>query len=130
MQEVDEIFLQRSCTEATALWNSKCSLCGKTINRANNLEKHLRSCEKAPTYLAKQQLRQTTLDGPTSSEKGPSEIDGGEGVSGWCTCWTCWILEGTRNSIVHLKVHDSHLPEGIQHQQQKRRPVTIERGYP
>ena len=23
--------------------------CSKTINRANNLEKHLRSCEKAPT---------------------------------------------------------------------------------
>ena len=38
---------------------------GKTINCANNLEKHLRSCEKSPTHPVKQQLR---LDGPTSSE--------------------------------------------------------------
>ena len=42
------------------------------MNRANNLEKHLRSCEKAPTHPSKQQLRQTTLDGPTALENGPS----------------------------------------------------------
>ena len=46
--------------------------CGKTINYANNLEKHLRNCEKAPTHPAKQQLHQTALNGPTSSENGPS----------------------------------------------------------
>ena len=50
----------------------KCIHCGETINRANNLEKHLRSYEKTPTHPAKQQLRQTTLDGLTSSEIGPS----------------------------------------------------------
>ena len=46
--------------------------CRKTINHANNLEKHLRSCEKAPTHPAKQQLHQITLDEPTSSKNGPS----------------------------------------------------------
>ena len=51
----------------------KCSICGKTINRTNNLEKHL-SCEKAPpTNPAKRQLHQTTLDGPASSENGLSK---------------------------------------------------------
>ena len=50
----------------------KCPHCNKTINRANNLEKHLRSCEKAPTHPSKRQLRQTTLDGPTSLANGPS----------------------------------------------------------
>ena len=40
----------------------------KTINRANNLEKHLRSYEKAATHPSKRQLHQTTLDGPTSLE--------------------------------------------------------------
>ena len=51
----------------------KCPHCSKTINCTNNLEKHLRSCEKAPTYPSKQQLRQTTLDGPIALEKGPSK---------------------------------------------------------
>ena len=37
------------------------------------MEKHLRSCEKAPTYPSKQQLRETTLDGPIALEKGPSK---------------------------------------------------------
>ena len=46
--------------------------CSKTINRANNLEKHLRSCEKAPTHPNKRQLRQTTLDRPIALESGPS----------------------------------------------------------
>ena len=46
--------------------------CAKVINCANNLEKHLRSCEKAPTHPPKQQLRQATLDGPTSSKNGLS----------------------------------------------------------
>ena len=41
--------------------------CGKVINRANNL----RICEKGPTDPIKQQLRQMTLHGPTSSENGP-----------------------------------------------------------
>ena len=44
----------------------------KTINHANNLEKPLRSCEKAPTHPSKQQIRQTTLDGPISLWNGPS----------------------------------------------------------
>ena len=42
--------------------------CRKTISHANNLEKHLRSCEKATTHSAKQQLHQITLDEPTSSK--------------------------------------------------------------
>ena len=46
--------------------------CSKTISRANNLEKHLRSCEKATIHPSKQQLRQTTLKGPTALENGPS----------------------------------------------------------
>ena len=50
----------------------KCPHSSKTINCANNLEKHLRSCEKAPTNPSKLQLRQTILDGPTSLENGPS----------------------------------------------------------
>ena len=50
----------------------KCPHCSKTINRANNMEKHLRSYEKAPTHPSKQQLRQKTLDGPTLLENGPS----------------------------------------------------------
>ena len=45
--------------------------CSKTISRTNNLEKHLRSCEKTPTHPSKKQLRQTTLNGPTSLEIGP-----------------------------------------------------------
>ena len=32
----------------------------------------MRSCEKAPTHPSKWQLRQTTLDGPTALENGPS----------------------------------------------------------
>ena len=32
----------------------KCSHCGKAINCANNLEKHLKSCGKTPTHPAKQ----------------------------------------------------------------------------
>ena len=32
--------------------------------------------------------------------------------------------------IVRLKVHGSHLQEGIPHKQQKRHPAAIERGYP
>ena len=36
------------------------------------MEKHLRSCQKAPTHPPKQQLRQTMLDGPTSFKNGPS----------------------------------------------------------
>ena len=42
----------------------KCPHCSKTINRANNLEKHLRSSEKVPTRPSKRPLRQTTLDDP------------------------------------------------------------------
>ena len=74
MQEVCKIFLQRSCAEATHHCEPhiKKEKCSKTIIRANNLEKHLKSCEKAPTHPAKRQLRQTTLDEPTSSKNGPS----------------------------------------------------------
>ena len=50
----------------------KCPCCSKIINRANILEKHLRSFEKAPTHPSKQQIRQTTLDGPISLWNGPS----------------------------------------------------------
>ena len=46
----------------------KCPHCGKAINCVNNLEKHLRSYEKAPTHPTKQQLCQTNLDGPASYE--------------------------------------------------------------
>ena len=46
--------------------------CSKTINHANNLEKHFGNCEKAPTHPVKLQLCQTILDGPTSSKNGPS----------------------------------------------------------
>ena len=45
--------------------------CSKTINRANILEKHLRSCENAPTHPSKRQLHEATLDGPTVLENGP-----------------------------------------------------------
>ena len=50
----------------------KCFHFSKTISRANNFEKHLRSCEKVPTHPSKQQLPHTTLDGPISLENGPS----------------------------------------------------------
>ena len=50
----------------------KCLHRSKTINRVNNLGKHLRSCEKALTHPSKQPLRQTTLDGRTSLENVPS----------------------------------------------------------
>ena len=46
--------------------------CGKAINCTNNLQKHLRSCEKVLTHPAKQQLHQTMLHGPTSSKNEPS----------------------------------------------------------
>ena len=48
------------------------SHCGKAINRANNLEKNLKSCKKAPTHPTKQQLRQSNLNRPISSQNGPS----------------------------------------------------------
>ena len=50
----------------------KCPHCGKAINHAKYLERQLRSCEKASTNPAKQQLHQMTLDGSTSSQNGPS----------------------------------------------------------
>ena len=37
----------------TQIKNEKRPHCSKTINRANNLEKHLRSCEKAPSHSTK-----------------------------------------------------------------------------
>ena len=82
----------------------KCPYCSKAINRSNNLGKHLKCFEKAPTHPAKRQFRQTTLDGPASSENVPStpkeliveemQVWGGGGGGG-CTCWTRWALEGT-----------------------------------
>ena len=107
----------------------KCSHCTKTINPANNLDKHLRSCEKAFTHPAKRQLHQTTQDKSTSSENRPStpkklmvekvQVGGApaEYVEHWKAPW---------NSRVSLKLHSSH----IEYQQQQRRPATIERGYP
>ena len=56
----------------TSNQKEKCPHCSKTINRANNLERHLRSSEEAPTHPSKWQLCQTTLDGPSSLENGPS----------------------------------------------------------
>ena len=50
----------------------KCLHCSKTINRVNDFEKHLKSCQKAPTHPSKQLLRQKTLDGPTSLDNVPS----------------------------------------------------------
>ena len=50
----------------------KCSCCSKTIICANNLLKLLRSCEKATAHPSKRQLRQMTLDWPTSLENGAS----------------------------------------------------------
>ena len=98
------------------------------------MEKHLRSCEKAPTHPVKQQLHQTTLDGPTSSKNGPStlnklmeeEVQVGGASAEYVEHWKApEIVEPNL-----LKVPGSHLQEGIQHQQQKRHPATIERGYP
>ena len=48
----------------------KCPCCSKTISCANNLLKLLRSCEKATAHPSKRQLRQMTLDWPTSLENG------------------------------------------------------------
>ena len=59
-------FKQHQCEPQ--IKKEKCPHCSKTINRANNLEKYLRSCKKAPTYPSKRQLHRTTLDGPTSLE--------------------------------------------------------------
>ena len=52
----------------------KCPHCSKTINRASNLEKHFRSCEKAPKHPSKRQFRQTTLDRSISLENVPSTL--------------------------------------------------------
>ena len=48
--------------------------CSKAINHANNLDMDLRSCIEAPADPTKQQLRKMMLDGPTSSENGPSTL--------------------------------------------------------
>ena len=50
----------------------KCPQCGKAINHTNNLEKHLRSCEEAPTHHVT--LLHTVLLPCTSTlyENGPS----------------------------------------------------------
>ena len=72
MQEVYQIFPKRSQHRCEPqIKNDKCHYCSKTINRANNLEKHLRSCEKAPTHSSKRLLPPTILDGPTALENGP-----------------------------------------------------------
>ena len=64
-QELYQILLQRSCTQATPLrtfhQEEKCLYCGKTIYRASNLEKYLRSCETALTHPVKHQLHQAAL---------------------------------------------------------------------
>ena len=48
--------------------------CSKTINRANNLVKHLRSLGRLLHTLANDWMVNT------------SEIDGGGRARGWCTC--------------------------------------------
>ena len=63
-------FKQHHCEPS--IKKEECPHCGKTITGTDILEKHLRSCEKAPTHPAKQQLCQTAMDGLTSSENGPS----------------------------------------------------------
>ena len=64
-QELYQILLQRSCTQAAPLrtfhQEEKCLYCGKTIYRASNLEKYLRSCETALTHPVKHQLHQAAL---------------------------------------------------------------------
>ena len=55
-----------------SIYDRKCLHCNKTMNHANNLEKHLRRCEKASTHPAKPELCQTTLDGSTLFENGTS----------------------------------------------------------
>ena len=69
MQEVYQTFIQRSYAPETPLrtshQNRELPHCGKAINSTYYLEKHLRSCEKAPTYTVKQQLRQMALHEPT-----------------------------------------------------------------
>ena len=62
-------------SNATAILPSKkdkCTHCGKAINWDKNLEKYLRSCEKAPKHSAKQQFLQRTLVGTASSKNGLS----------------------------------------------------------
>ena len=101
----------------------KCPYCSKTINRANNLEKHLRSCEKAPTYPSKQPLHQTTLNGSTALENGPSTPKK-------------LILEEVQVSgapaghAKHWKAHEivESAFKGIQQQQHNWHPAAIERG--
>ena len=73
MQEVYQIFPKRSQHRyEPQIKKDKYHYCSKTINRTNNLEKHLRSCEKAPTHSSKRPLPPTILDGPTALENGPS----------------------------------------------------------
>ena len=75
MQEIYQVFLKEAALKQhqcePQIKKEKYPHRSKTINR-NNLQKHLRSCEKAPTHPSKQQLHQTTLDGSTSLENRPS----------------------------------------------------------
>ena len=127
----EAVLKQQNCKPQ--IKKEKCPHCSKTINRANNLKKHLRSSEKAPAHPSKQQLRQTTLDGPTSLENGLStpkkllmeEVQVGGALAEHPEHW-----KAPQNSRVCLKVHGSRLQEGIQQQQQKRHPAATERGYP
>ena len=107
--------------------------CCKAINRVNNLEKDLRSSEKAPTNPTKQQLRQTTLDGSTSSENGPSpskkfmveEVQVGSAPAEHAEHWkTPEIVESTLKytALTFKKTFDTN--------NKKKRPSTIERRYP
>ena len=91
----------------------KRSHCGKAIDRTNNLEKRLKSSEKALKHHAKQKLCQATLDGSTSSKNGPSPPKKlmVKEMQVVCAPVTCWILEDTSNSRVRLQVHGSHLQE-------------------
>ena len=137
MQQVYRIFLKQAALKQhhgePQIKKEKCPCCSKTISSANDLKKHLRSCEKAPTHPSKRQLCQTALDRPTSLENGPStpkklmveEVQVGGAPAEHVEHWkTPEIVESA------LKYTALTFKEVIQQQQQKRHPAGIERGYP
>ena len=104
-----------------------CPHCNKIVNHTNNLQKHLRSCEKAPTHPSKQKLRQMTMDGPTSLVNGPStpkklmveEVQVGGAPAKHAEIWKAPEL--VESALKYFrKAFNSN----------KRQPAAIERGYP
>ena len=63
---------KRKCKRFTRFFSNEAAFKQHYSEPLIKNERHLRSCEKAPTHPAKRQLCQTALDGPTSSENGPS----------------------------------------------------------